>query len=216
MANWNWHRWAVPISGQANACYIVRAFHSALAIGTLQTLENINNSGYNNTMKLLFLYMCLFVTIGGSAQIISKSTECNKIYSGYILRVFEKCETPFKMCTADIFFCFEAPKITGRNLYSELKNINEVYLLDEQYYFERNISIISASRYCNFYYHTPFDSVKTKEYNVYIYRVVLSGYIHKNLSEYIKKNVSSRRYSAFERDGNNDVEVLCPSMIQSW
>ncbi len=60
------------------------------------------------------------------------TSKCNKIFEGYILRIFENAEKPFTLYTADYFFCDSLPSFADTIDFNLL--LKKFPLFYERYY----------------------------------------------------------------------------------
>ena len=164
--------------------------------------------------SIVFVLLCSFAF----GQSPFDSSVCNKIYEGYILRIFENSK-PYTLRTADYFFCSAVPSFLNEPDFALL--IKKYPLLNERYYEDINEEKYYQYDVFNYYYlGKVFDSVVLENYKIDIYRVLVAGYIKKeDIANYVSHNRSSHRHSVYDVHNKKEgleCNILYPNMIVLW
>lgn len=173
---------------------------------------------------LIFVFVFSLIFHAGTSYGQESDSACNKIYEGYIVRVFEKCQ-PFALCNFDVFFCIQKPEIKEyaskkyRKRYLDSNQYGNIFLLNERYYEDVNRFKYSSESFDWYYMSKPIDSIRANGYGVDMYRVVLAGYVKReNVKNYTDINGTSHHRSVFKNYAGTmpNVNVLYPSLIVVW
>ncbi len=114
-------------------------------------------------MQYLFVVICiLFFSESAICQQNFDSSRCNRIYNGYIMRIFQKGEK-FRLLTADFFYSDKLPKIEDNIDFDQM--LNDCVFLNERYYENTNSNIVYSSSLFSFYYLS--DAYKKVDVNNY-------------------------------------------------